>query len=168
MASNVVQLLILMVMALPFLKLDDIDECWVELKDDYPIETETDKIDLFIKYFETTWLNHNCQFDRSIWNLFDQYSSRTNNICETFNHKINGQIMSANSNVYKILDLLKKQETLTANNYERANLGKEKKIATKQQLKDAQIHILKKEYEHGEIDVMDYLMRITEYVAEYD
>ena len=44
MASNVVQLLILMVMALPFLKLDDIDECWVELKDDYPIETETDKI----------------------------------------------------------------------------------------------------------------------------
>ena len=53
-------------MALPFLKLDDIDECWVELKDDYPLETETDKIDLFIKYFETTWLNHNCQFDRSI------------------------------------------------------------------------------------------------------
>ena len=37
-------------MALPFLKLDDIDECWVELKDDYPLET--DKIDLFIKYFK--------------------------------------------------------------------------------------------------------------------
>ena len=45
--------------------------------------------------------------------------------------------MSANSNIFKILDLLRKQEALTATQYERANLGKEKKIATRQKLKDA-------------------------------
>jgi hypothetical protein len=39
--------------------------------------------------------------------------------------------------VKSILDLLRKQEALTATQYERANLGKEKKIATRQKLKDA-------------------------------
>ena len=43
---------------------------------------------------------------------------------------------SMNSNIFKILDLLRKQEALTATQYERANLVKEKKIATQQKLKD--------------------------------
>jgi len=47
-------------------------------------------------------------------------------------------------------------------------LAKKKKIATQQKLKDAQIHILKKDYEHGEIDVMDYLIKISEFIADYD
>ncbi len=72
-----------------------------------------------------------------MWNIYDQYSSRTNNISETYNHQINGQVIAPNSNVYKILDVLRKQETLTANKFERVNLGKEKKQTTKQQLKDA-------------------------------
>ena len=49
--------------------------------------------------------------------LIDQcgiYSSRTNNISETYNHAINGQVMSSKSNVYKILDITKNQETLTS------------------------------------------------------
>jgi hypothetical protein len=139
-----------------------------ELKDSTPSIENKNAVDLFIKYFENTWIKENCHFDRSIWNLYDQYSSRTNNISETYNHKVNGQVMSANSNIYKIIDLLRKQEALTATQYERANLGKEKKIATQQKLKDAQIHILKKEYEHGEIDVMDYLIKISEFIADYD
>ena len=95
---------------LPFLKLDDIDECFDELKDSTPSIENKNAVDLFIKYFENTWIKENCHFDRSIWNLYDQYSSRTNNISETYNHKVNGQVMSANSNIYKILDLLRKQE----------------------------------------------------------
>jgi len=70
-------------------------------------------------------------FDRSLWNIYDQYSSRTNNINETYNHQINGQVIAPNSNVYKILDVLRKQETLIANKFERVNLGKEKKQTTK-------------------------------------
>ena len=73
-----------------------------------------------------------------------------------------------NSNVYKILDVLRKQETLTGNKFERVNQGKEKKQTTKQQLKDAKIALLKKDYEHGTIDVMDYLIKLSEFIKHYD
>jgi hypothetical protein len=56
-----------------------------------------------------------CHFDRFLWNIFDQYLSRTNKISETYNHQINGQVIAPNSNVYKILDVLRKQETLIGN-----------------------------------------------------
>ncbi len=52
-----------------------------------------------------------------------------------YNHQINGQVITPNSNVFKILDVLRKQETLTGNKFERVNQGKEKKQTTKQQLK---------------------------------
>jgi hypothetical protein len=63
-------------------------------------------------------MSDRCHFDRSLYNIFDQYLSRTNNISETYNHQINGQVIQViapNSNVYKILDVLRKQETLIGN-----------------------------------------------------
>jgi hypothetical protein len=51
------------------------------------------------------------------------------------------RLLLQNSSFYKILD---EQETLTANKFERVNLGKEKKQTTKQQLKDAKKALLKK------------------------
>jgi len=64
--------------------------------------------------------------------------------------------------------VLRKQETLIANKFERVNLGKEKKQTTKQQLKDAKIALIKKDYDHGDIDVMDYLMKLNEFIIKYD
>ena len=64
--------------------------------------------------------------------------------------------------------MLRKQETLIANKFERVNLGKEKKQTTKQQLKDAKIALIKKDYDHGDIDVMDYLMKLNEFIIKYD
>ena len=44
-----------MFMALPFVKLDDIDCCFEELKETKPeIDEEDRKIDQFIEYFENT------------------------------------------------------------------------------------------------------------------
>ncbi len=60
-------------------------------------------------------------------NLWERYSSRTNNLSETYNHKINGQVISSKSNVFKVLDVLQKQEALTSVTFERVNLGKVKK-----------------------------------------
>jgi hypothetical protein len=61
-----------------------IDCCFEELKKTKPeIEEEDKKIDQFIEYFENTWISDRYRFDRSLWNIFDQYSSRTNNISET-------------------------------------------------------------------------------------
>ena len=71
-------------------------------------------------------------------------------ISETYNHKVNGQIISPNSNVFKVLNLIQRQETLTANKFMRVNQGAEKKVATAQQVKDAKIDSLKKDYKHGE------------------
>ena len=68
-------------MALPFVKLDDIDCCFEELKETKPeIDEEDRKIDQFIEYFENTQISDQC----------DQYSSKTDNISETYNHQING------------------------------------------------------------------------------
>ena len=99
------------------------------MKETKPIlsgEVDNIKIDQFIKYFQKTWISENCNFDRSVWNFFKQYS-RTNNLNETYNHKVNGQVILAHSHIYKILDLLQKQETLTANKFMRVNLGAEKR-----------------------------------------
>ena len=52
---------------------------------------------------------------------------------------VDGQVISPHSHIYKILGLLQKQETLTANKFMRVNLGGEKKVATAQQVKDAQL-----------------------------
>ena len=111
------------------------------------------KAQQFIVYFENTWIKENCHFDRSQWNLFDTYSSRTNNISETYNHKINGKIQSSDSNVFKVLDMVQDQESLIATKYQRVLLGQENKRKTSQQLKDAKIAMLKNQYKHGELDV---------------
>ena len=72
-----------MLISLPFLMPEDIDEVWIEMKTTKPIlsgEVDKIKIDQFIKYIEKTWLSENSHFDRSVWNLLKQYSSRINNI----------------------------------------------------------------------------------------
>jgi len=55
---------------------------------------------------------------------------------------------------------------IISNLFERVSLGKEKK--TKQQLKDAKIALLKKDYEHCTIDAMDYLIKLREFIIHYD
>ena len=125
-------------------------------------------LEKFIEYFEDTWISATCHFPRDLWNMFDIYSSRTNNICETYNHAINGQVMNSKSNVFKILDLTQKQETLTSVKYARVNLGNEKKQSSSQKVKDAQIATLKSEYKHGSLEVMDYLMAVSVFCKNYD
>ena len=119
-----------MCMAFPFLMLGDIDEVWEEMKESRPdlnSSLNNAKLDDFVKYFEDTWIDEKCHFNRKDWNLFDRYSSRTNNVSESYNHQINGQIISSKSNIYKVLDLTKKQEALTSVKYERVNGGKVRK-----------------------------------------
>jgi len=67
-----------------------------------------------------------------------------------------------------ILDLLKKQETLTSVTFERVNLGKVKKTTNAQQVKDAKIALLKAQYKNNDIEVMDYLMKISSFVKNYN
>ena len=97
-----------MAISFPFSMLEAIDEVWEEMIACKPVlgGIDDEKVDQFIDYFEKTWLNENCHFSRATWNLFKEYSSRTNNICESYNHQLNGQDLSSKSNIYKIITLL--------------------------------------------------------------
>lgn len=63
--------------------------------------------------------------------------------------------------------MVQDQESLIATKYQRVLLGQENKRKTSQQLKDAKIALLKKQYKHGELDVLDYLIKISSFVQEY-
>ena len=76
--------------------------------------------------------------------------------------------MNAKSNVYKVLDLTQKQETLTSTKYERVNAGQEKKQTNSQRVKDGDIETLKLKYKYGELEVMDYLMKVSVFSKNYD
>ena len=90
-----------MIMSFPFLMLEDVDEVWEEMLASKPVlgGIDDEKVDQFVDYFEKTWLNENCHFPRSSWKLYKEYSSRTNNISERFSHQMNGQVLSAKSNI---------------------------------------------------------------------
>ena len=74
--------------------------------------------------------------------------------------------MSPNLNVFKVLNFIQRQETLTSHKFMRVNQGAAKKVATAQQVKDAQIDSLKKDNKHGEIEVMDYLVKISGFLVD--
>ena len=159
-------------MCFPFLMLGDIDdtfEAMLNLRSQMELEEVDDrKLDQFIDYFRRTWLNDKCHFSRKIWNLYGEKSSRTNNICESYNHQINGKIISSNSNIYKVITVVQKAESLASTSYERVNVGQEKKPKTAQQVKDAKIETLKVKYRHCEITVLNYLKEISAFIKEWD
>jgi hypothetical protein len=165
-----------MLMCLPFLNLksyedeDHIDVCWTELKDDLCDLDETDnkKRDQLIEYFGSTWIGPNATFPREIWNLYDNISHRTNNISETYNKKLNKEISKPDPNIYKLVDIIKEQEVLTSVSYEKANLGHKKSRRTKEDLKDKEIEILKIKYNTKQIELMEYLLALSEYVQDFN
>ena len=54
-----------------------------------PELNQNDKIDLFIKYYQPTWLYDSFLFPPKIWNHFGTVGPRTNNHVEAFNFKLN-------------------------------------------------------------------------------
>ena len=63
---------------------------------------------------------------------------------------------------------MQKQEALTSVTFERVNLGKVKKSTNSQQVKDASIALLKQKYKNNELEVMDYLMKISAFVKKHN
>ncbi len=78
------------------------------------------------------------------------------------------EVISSKSNVFKVLDVVQKQEALTSVTFERVNLGKVKKSTNSQQVKDASIALLKQKYKNNELEVMDYLMKISAFVKKHN
>ena len=78
------------------------------------------------------------------------------------------KINKPDPNIYKLIEIIQDQETLTSVSYEKANLGHKKSRRTKEDLKDKKIEILKLKYDTNKIEMMDYLMLISEYVQDFD
>ena len=136
-----------MCMAFPFLKLDEVEETWEFMKaEDLPEfsnDLDSKLFEKFISYLDDTWFKENFIFNKSIWNLHDDLSTRTNNISETFNHKLNNQVSIKNSSIYKIIDVIQREELLDQTNYERGNNNQVKPKSKKELLKSSQIENLK-------------------------
>ena len=119
-----------------------------------------EKIKQFLAYLEKTWVgteSTKAWFDRSIWNFHDYISNRTTNISESYNKIINSKISRPNQNIFCLIDLVKKEETLKSVEFVKDNLEHVKPRKTKIQITDLKITNLKLKYIHGELDIMDYL-----------
>ena len=77
-------------------------------------------------------------------------------------------IIKPDPNIYKLIEIIQDQETLTSVSYDKANLSHKKSRRTKQDLKDKEIEIFKLKYDTNKIEMMDYLMLISEYVQDFD
>ena len=57
---------------------------------------------------------------------------------------------------------------MTSTKYERVNADQEKKQTNSQRVKDGDIETLKLKYKYGELEVMDYLMKVSVFSKNYD
>ena len=71
-------------------------------------------------------------------------------------------------NLQIIIDLLKNEECLASVDFEKAKLKKVKFRKPNNVIKDLEIINLKLRYDCGELEVMDYLIQISDYVKEFD
>ena len=52
--------------------------------------------------------------------------------------------------------------------HEKANLGQKKSRRTKEELKDKEIEILKLKYDNGLIEIMDFLLDVSEFLKQFE
>jgi len=113
-------------------------------------------------------LGETALFPRSIWSFHNDDKTRTNNISETYNHKINGKITAKNTNIYKVLDVVQAEEMLAYTSFERANLGQFKRKDNAQLLNLQTINNLVLQYRFGEIQPMDFLLAVSKHLKNFD
>lgn len=124
------------------------------------------RIDELIQYLKNTWIGNNSTFKRELWNHWETESIRTNNICEGYNNRLNRLTTGNNPNMFKVIELFKREEALAANKLVKAKLAKFKKPITCQVLKNENLLSLKKDYKNGSYESnFDYLFDCFEMVC---
>ena len=100
---------------LAFVPLNLIELAFNIILDSKPLKNE--KIDLFIKYFTSTWFSTSCMFPPHIWNHYETVGPKTNNHVEGFNFKLNQYSFSSHPNIYQLVQLFKQMETVISQKY---------------------------------------------------
>jgi hypothetical protein len=102
---------------------DLVKEAYNQIVNCKPAVTDKDLssgIQLFLAYFEKQWLK-----DVKIWNNFDTDGPRTNNFNEGYNNRLNRLCGSGHPNLYKFINIMKREESLASVKYFRAIQGYE-------------------------------------------
>ena len=99
----------------------------------------------------------------SFWNHFDTVGPRTNNNIEGYNNKLKLYVGAAKPNIYKILQILKNEETSTDKAFRQAIATPPFKPPPKKSYyveKEIKFNIFKNLYEHKNICLDTYLENI--------
>ena len=81
-----------------------------------PFSINNDKLDVFIDYFQSTWLNVS-KVTVCLWNHHETYNLRTNNDVDDFNLKLKRFIESIQPSMFCFIDGLKVLESINSANY---------------------------------------------------
>jgi hypothetical protein len=121
-------------MALAFIPKADVDRSYNELLDG-PFVTANEEILVpFLRYFEKTWVGdldrrrrrRNPLYAVQKWNCYESVLhdlNKTNNAVEGFHRGFESMLGAAHPTVFKLLDSLMKQQTLTETNLEQSLAG---------------------------------------------
>jgi hypothetical protein len=147
-------------MALPLVPVELVKNAYDEILNCKPAITNKDlrsSVQRYLNYFENQWLNDNYI---KIWNHFDTDGPRTNNYNEGYNNRLNKLCGSGHPNLYKFINILKREESLASIKCFRAISGYEADKRKKKDIeKDLQIETLIKEVEDDKIDLIEFVFR---------
>ena len=91
--------------ALAFMPVQEVNDLWCKMMDKFEhINRSQD----FFDYFTEIWIDNGCLFPKFPWNYYKFHGSRTNNGYEEWHHRLNSNINGSNSNLYQVIDELKR------------------------------------------------------------
>ncbi|XP_050516500.1 uncharacterized protein LOC126891368 [Diabrotica virgifera virgifera] len=140
-----------MLLAIAFIPVNNIIECFENLKDDAPLLV----LPLFV-YFREQWLE---TIDPTLWNMYG-IRRRTNNDVEGWHNRFSRLIGKYHPNIYQFVEkLLAEQATTTLQQIRGGqNVGNNNKIYL--QINN-RITRLQEQFDDGDINVYEYLSKVS-------
>ena len=124
--DEVVRYVVQLLAALPLARIEDIDNGYkLALNEHKSHESPVtkDKLNQLLTYFDRTWRKNTSKFGPSLWNRFNILGPRTNNHIEGWHSSLNKKIGSAHPNIFKFIDIIKKEQVRNELKVLHANQG---------------------------------------------
>jgi len=144
--------------ALPLVPLDKVEDTWLEIIADSP---QGDRVMEVMDYVTTTWIEG--QWSPAMWNHFGNDGHRTNNHLEGWHHKLNQVVKKAHPNIYDMIRLLKREQSITEVKVSQLDgHWRQPPRKRKYRIIDARMRSLKEQLLGDELSTIEY----TDHVAD--
>ena len=149
------------VMALPYLRTEDTDSAFAEIK-----QQSSDDLEPFFSYFEETYLRPGCRFDRSIWSTCCNFTLRTTNHVEGWHNALNRSVGIHHANFWRFLKKLQEQQKVfdTRNLILESGRDPCRPLRRYEEINQA-LSSLYHEYCYSNLTVLEFLDRIKHYLC---